>query len=50
MLTSSVLAARSRMAFTLGFQILPERFGLCLPLLIVNARAAGQVPAAGRAA
>jgi cytochrome d ubiquinol oxidase subunit I len=40
MLASNLLAARSQMAFTLGFHILLVPFGLCLPLftLIANAR------------
>ena len=40
MLTSNLLAARSQMAFTLGFHILLVPFGLCLPVfaLIANAR------------
>jgi cytochrome d ubiquinol oxidase subunit I len=40
MLTSNLLAARSQMAFTLGFHILLVPFGLCLPLfaLIANSR------------
>ena len=40
MLTNTLLAARSQMAFTLGFHILLVPFGLCLPLfaLIANAR------------
>ena len=40
MLANNLLAARSQMAFTLGFHILLVPFGLCLPLfaLIANAR------------
>jgi cytochrome d ubiquinol oxidase subunit I len=40
MLAENLLAARSQMAFTLGFHILLVPFGLCLPLfaLIANAR------------
>ena len=40
MLADNLLAARSQMAFTLGFHILLVPFGLCLPLfaLIANAR------------
>jgi cytochrome d ubiquinol oxidase subunit I len=40
MLATNLLAARSQMAFTLGFHILLVPFGLCLPLfaLIANAR------------
>ncbi len=40
MFASNLLAARSQMAFTLGFHILLVPFGLCLPLfaLIANAR------------
>jgi len=40
MLASNLLAARSQMAFTLGFHILLVPLGLCLPLfaLIANAR------------
>ena len=34
MLASNLLAARSQMAFTLGFHILLVPFGLCLPLFL----------------
>ena len=41
MLASNLLAARSQMAFTLGFHILLVPFGLCLPLFALIANAYG---------
>ncbi len=41
MLASNLLAARSQMAFTLGFHILLVPFGLCLPLFALIANAHG---------
>jgi len=38
---SNLLAARSQMAFTLGFHILLVPFGLCLPLFVLVANAYG---------
>src|SRR4029079_16761185 len=38
---SNLLAARSQMAFTLGFHILLVPFGLCLPLFALIANAYG---------
>jgi cytochrome d ubiquinol oxidase subunit I len=41
MFASNLLAARSQMAFTLGFHILLVPFGLCLPLFALIANAYG---------
>jgi cytochrome d ubiquinol oxidase subunit I len=41
MFASNLLAARSQMAFTLGFHILLVPFGLCLPLFALIANAHG---------
>ncbi len=41
MLTSNLLAARSQMAFTLGFHILLVPFGVCLPLFTLIANVHG---------
>ena len=41
MLASNLLAARSQMAFTLGFHILLVPLGLCLPLFALIANAHG---------
>ena len=41
MLASNLLAARSQMAFTLGFHILLVPLGLCLPLFALIANAYG---------
>ena len=41
MLANNLLAARSQMAFTLGFHILLVPFGLCLPLFALIANAYG---------
>ena len=41
MLANNLLAARSQMAFTLGFHILLVPFGLCLPLFALIANAHG---------
>jgi cytochrome d ubiquinol oxidase subunit I len=41
MLASNLLAARSQMAFTLGFHIILVPFGLCLPLFALIANAYG---------
>ena len=41
MFASNLLAARSQMAFTLGFHILLVPLGLCLPLFALIANAYG---------
>ena len=50
MLASNLLAARSQMAFTLGFHILLVPLGLCLPLftLIANDQLATAIAACAR--